>query len=167
MYQADTFDSIIVAERGTNGAYRSLFDLLRRTGLSSAAVANLIMVGALGGPRVDHALVNVGLLAMPGLTGRSATIVDERARIRLIRAPGLDGAAVERRLAGRPGDLVSLLPLGDGVEGVTTDGLLYALADEPLPSGRARGLSNVRVSAEARVVVRRGLLLVVETPATL
>ncbi len=38
----------VVAEREANGAYRSLFDLLRRTGLSYAAVANLIVVGALG-----------------------------------------------------------------------------------------------------------------------
>ena len=54
-----------------------------------------------------------------------------------------------------------------GVEGVTTDGLAYPLVDEPLPIGRTRGLSNVRVSDEARVTVRRGLLLVVESPATL
>jgi thiamine pyrophosphokinase len=127
----------------------------------------IVIVGALGGPRVDHALVNVGLLAMPGLIGRSAAIVDERARIGLIRAPGPDGSAVERRLPGRPGDLVSLLPFGDAVEGVTTDGLVYPLDDEPLWSGQARGLSNVRASTEARVVVRRGLLLVVESPATL
>jgi thiamine pyrophosphokinase len=127
----------------------------------------IVIVGALGGPRVDHALVNVGLLAMPGLIGRSATIVDERARIGLIRAPGPDGGRVERRLPGRPGDLVSLLPFGDAVEGVTTDGLVYPLDDEPLWSGQARGLSNERSSTEARVVVRRGLLLVVESPARL
>ena len=50
---------------------------------------------------------------------------------------------------------------------MTTHGLAYPLADEPLPPGPARGLSNVRVGADAAVVVRRGLLLVVETPATL
>lgn len=127
----------------------------------------VVIVGALGGPRVDHVLVNVGLLAMPGLIGRSATIVDERARIGLIRAPGPHGGAVERRLPGRPGDLISLLPFGEAVEGVTTDGLVYPLDDEPLWSGQARGLSNVRASSEARVAVRRGLLLVVESPATL
>ena len=74
---------------------------------------------------------------------------------------------VERRLAGRSGDLVSLLPMGPGVEGVTTDGLAYPLRDEPLPIGGARGLSNVRVATEARVVLRRGLLLIVESPARL
>ena len=127
----------------------------------------IVIVGALGGRRIDHALVNIGLLAMPELAHRSATIVDDRTRIQLIRAPGPDGGSVERRLRGRPGDLVSLLPFGGDVEGVTTDGLVYPLADEPLRSGRARGLSNVRSATEARVVVRGGLLLVVESPATL
>jgi thiamine pyrophosphokinase len=62
---------------------------------------------------------------------------------------------------------VSLLPYGHGVEGVTTEGLAYPLRDEPLPAGPARGLSNVRARDDAAVTVRRGLLLVVETPATL
>ena len=48
-----------------------------------------------------------------------------------------------------------------------TGGLRYPLADEPLPAGPARGLSNVRDAPEAWVVVRRGFLLVVESPATL
>ena len=41
-------------------------------------------------------------------------------------------------IPGRTGDLVSLLPFGDGVEGVTTSGLRYPLLDEPLPAGPAR-----------------------------
>jgi thiamine pyrophosphokinase len=127
----------------------------------------VVIVGALGGERIDHALANIGLLAIPALAGRPATIVDARSRLSLVRAPGRDDRAVELRLAGRPGDLVSLLPLGAGVEGVTTDGLAYPLADEPLPEGRTRGLSNVRTSSAATVVVRRGLLLIVESPATL
>ena len=62
---------------------------------------------------------------------------------------------------------MSLLPLGAGVEGVTTRGLAYPLVDEPLPVGRTRGLSNVRSAPDAAVTVRRGLLLVVESPARL
>ncbi len=127
----------------------------------------VIIVGALGGPRIDHALANIALLAMPELAGRPAVILDGRSRVSLVRAPAPDGAAVERPLDGRPGDLVSLLPMGAGVEGVTTHGLAYPLADEPLPPGPARGLSNVRTSRDAAVVVRRGLLLIVESPATL
>ena len=74
---------------------------------------------------------------------------------------------VRQPLPGRIGDLVTLLPFGDGVEGVTTAGLAYPLRDEPLVAGPARGLSNVRTAADAEVVVRRGMLLVIETPATL
>ena len=57
--------------------------------------------------------------------------------------------------------------MSDGVDGVTTTGLAYPLEDEPLPMGPARGLSNVRLDEEARVVVRHGFLLVIESPATL
>lgn len=127
----------------------------------------LVLVGALGGPRIDHALANIGLLAMPELEGRRVVLIGATSRVSLIRAPGPDGAPVTRPVPGRVGGMVSLLPVGAGVEGVTTRGLAYPLADEPLPPGRARGLSNVRVSRDAAVVVRRGLLLVVESPATL
>ncbi len=101
------------------------------------------------------------------LAALEAAILDARSRTVLVRAPGPDGAAVERLLPGRPGDLVSLLPLGPGVEGVTTRGLAYPLVDEALPEGPARGLSNVRAAPDAAIVVRRGLLLVVESPARL
>lgn len=141
-------------------------ELAIRAAIRSGAAAILI-VGALGGRRIDHALANIGLLAMPELGDRTVTILDGRSRIGLIRAPGPDGAPVERRLPGRTGDRVSLLPVGAGVEGVTTRGLAFPLIDEPLPPGRARGLSNVRTASDAAVVVRRGLLLVVESPATL
>jgi len=126
----------------------------------------VLILGALGG-RIDHALANISLLAMPELAGRDAAILDGRSRTVLVRAPGPGGSPVERLLPGRPGDLVSLLPLGPGVEGVTTRGLAYPLVDEPLPPGGARGLSNVRSARDAAVIVRRGLLLVVESPARL
>ena len=129
--------------------------------------SGVVIVGALGGGRIDHAIANIGLLAMPELVGRSAVILDGRSRVRLITAPGPDGEAVESHVRGRPGDLVSLLPVGAGVEGVTTDGLAYPLADEPLAPGRTRGLSNVRIEPDATVIVRRGQLLVVESPASL
>ncbi|HSK52234.1 MAG TPA: thiamine diphosphokinase [Clostridia bacterium] len=127
----------------------------------------VVVLGAFGGVRLDHALANVGLLAMPALAGRPAALLDERSRVRLVQAPGPDGGPVRLGLPGRTGDLVSLLPYGHGVEGVTTEGLAYPLRDEPLPAGPARGLSNVRTGNAAAVTVRSGLLLVVETPATL
>ncbi len=121
----------------------------------------LTVVGALGGSRLDHALANVALLALPALEGRPCELLDPAARVRLLTAPAtLD-------LPGQPGGIVSLVPFGDGVEGVTTDGLAYPLREEPLPAGPARGLSNVRLGDTARVGLRAGRLLVIESPVTL
>jgi thiamine pyrophosphokinase len=121
----------------------------------------IIVVGAFGGRRFDHALANIGLLAHPALAGRSCVLLSAETRVTLLTGP------TEGALTGRVGDLVSLLPLGDGVAGVTTTGLRYPLHGEPLLVGPARGLSNVRTATTSRIVVRTGRLLVVETPATL
>jgi thiamine pyrophosphokinase len=125
------------------------------------------ILGALGGVRIDHALANIGLLRHPALGDRPTWLYDEMAsRISVIGAPGPEGGAVTRDLAGRPGDLVSLLPTGDAAEGVRTAGLRFPLHGEPLAGGRTRGLSNVRSAAVARITVDSGWLLVIETPAT-
>lgn len=130
--------------------------------------AAITILGALGGSRLDHALANLALLAMPGLEGRDVRLLRPDARVRLLRAPRPEGGPARLALPGRAGDHVSLLPLGDDALGVTTAGLAYPLADEPLLAGRTRGLSNVRTDPEgAGVELRAGRLLVVESPATL
>lgn len=121
----------------------------------------ITILGALGGPRLDHALANVGLLAHAALSGRPVRLVDPTARVTLLRGPG------EATLEGRAGDVVSLLPLGGDASGVVTEGLRYPLLDEPLPAGPARGLSNVRLTGTVRVGLRGGRLLIVESPASL
>jgi thiamine pyrophosphokinase len=135
-------------------------ELALRAALDSGA-ARVTILGALGGPRLDHALANVALLAHPSLDGRDAEVLDGRSRIRLLRGPAT------LALDGPPGDLISLIPFGSDAGGVRTDGLRYPLRDETLVLGAARGLSNVRVAGEASVALRSGSLLVVETPVTL
>lgn len=66
-----------------------------------------------------------------------------------------------RLLEGTPGDLVSLIAIGGGAEGVTTAGLAYPLAGETLGAGSTRGVSNVFVEAEAWVEVATGVLLAI------
>ena len=130
-------------------------ELAVRAALGRGADA-LTIVGALGG-RPDHLLANVGLLALPELADRRVELLDARSRVTLIRGPAT------RELVGRVHDLVSLLPFGTGVEGVTTTGLAWSLAGEALPAGPSRGLSNRRTAPVARVTVRAGLLLAIET----
>jgi thiamine pyrophosphokinase len=132
-----------------------------------AGATRITVVGALGGQRLDHALANIALLAIPELAGRDVRLVAAAARIRLIAAPGADGRPVAVELDGRVGDLVSLFPVDGDVEGITTRDLRYPLRAETLALGRARGLSNVRTAASAGVSVSRGRLLVIETPATI
>jgi len=129
-----------------------------------AAVARdatrITILGALGGARFDHALANAWLLAHPALVGRAAVLLDAATRVRLLDASAAPASAV---LQGRIGDLVSLFPFGADAAGVATAGLAYPLRDEPLRFGPARGLSNVRCGPEARVSLRAGRLLIVET----
>jgi thiamine pyrophosphokinase len=71
----------------------------------------------------------------------------------------------QAEIAGQPGDIVSLIPLGGDAQGIVTEGLLYPLRDEPLVSGPARGISNVMTEPFARVTLRGGALLVVHSRA--
>ncbi|MEJ7749615.1 MAG: thiamine diphosphokinase [Candidatus Limnocylindrales bacterium] len=128
--------------------------------------SEVVIVGGLGGPRLDHTLANVGLLCLPALAAIDARLVADDVRLRVLTA-GDDGGRARVDLEGGVGDLVSLLPIGADAEGVTTEGLRFALHDERLGLGRTRGLSNVRQSALARVALRHGRLLVVEVPARL
>lgn len=126
-----------------------------------AAVASgateLVLLGALGGQRLDHELANLLLLADSAFAS-----VD----LRLIRgtttARVLHGDSV-LALEGTPGAIVSLLPLARDAVGVTTDGLRWPLAGATLRAGRSRGLSNEVVATPASVRLREGTLLVVET----
>jgi thiamine pyrophosphokinase len=135
----------------------------------AAGADDVTIVGALGGARIDHALANVALLGGPALAGRRARLLDGSARVSLLvsRSAGAEGEPATAVLEGRPGDLVTLLALGEDARGVTTTGLRFPLADEDLAAGRTRGLSNVRTGRRATVSVRLGRLLIVEVPATL
>jgi len=115
----------------------------------------ITLIGALGG-RIDHALGNIGLLALPGLECRDVAIFDGLSWLRLVRQ--------EIVLRGQPGDTVSLIPWGGDAEGIVTEGLEYPLRGETLQLGPARGVSNVMTASTARVSLCGGALLVIHTP---
>lgn len=133
----------------------------------AAGADELVVLGAFGGRRLDHSIANLALLAHPALAGRPAELLDASARVRLVRAPAVDGEPVTTRMPGRIGDIVSLIPFGADAERITTEGLHYPLRDETLVLGSARGLSNVRRATDASFALGSGLLLVIESPATL
>lgn len=123
----------------------------------TAGATRIVLLGALGGERIDHGLANLLLLADPSLEGRDVRIVTGPTTVRILHGSGslaLDGA---------DGALVSLLPIGGDAAGVTTVGLRWGLHGATLPIGASRGISNEIVNAPASVSLEDGILLVIET----
>jgi thiamine pyrophosphokinase len=114
--------------------------------------SQLVLLGFLGGPRLDQSLANVLLLV--GLLDTPAVLLDERNECVVVR-PG-----VEHSWRTEAGEVISLLPLNGDAEGVRTRGLRWPLAGERLRLGDTRGLSNEPVADEASVSIDQGLLLV-------
>jgi thiamine pyrophosphokinase len=117
----------------------------------------VVVLGALGGERLDHELANLLLLADPSWQVPNLRVVRGGTVVRAVH--GGEGLSV----LGAIGDLVSLLPIGGEAEGVRTVGLRFPLGGESLALGPSRGLSNVVVDHPASVSLERGTLLVVET----
>jgi len=119
----------------------------------------VLVLGAFGGTRMEHTLANVLMLALPELHGADVALVDERSTVRVIG----DAQPASLTVHGAVGDFVSLLPLSERVEGVTTHGLAFPLRDEDLVQGPTRGLSNQMSEPTATVARRAGRLAVIHT----
>ena len=153
--------SPVAADRHGGDLYRHPEDK-DRTDLELAmeaavGVGDPVMVVGGHGGRLDHLLSNAQLLADHGWSA-----------VRVAWLAGEDLAWVVRHqvsLHGRPGDLVSLVPLGGHAIGVTTEGLRWALRDDTLAAGGTRGVSNRFSGATARISVRQGVLLAVQPGA--
>ena len=113
----------------------------------------ILLLGATG-DRLDHTLANVFLLDMAWQAGVRAKIVSGDTEVWLLRGGG------ELEVDGEPGDIVTLLPVGQDAVGVRTMGLEWALHGDTLRFGPARGVSNVMTAAQAQVALREGVLLV-------
>ena len=114
----------------------------------------IVIVAALGG-RLDQSLANVGLLTLPELKGLNVRILEGHQTAFLIHA--------EACITGKPGDLVSILPIGGNAVGVSNDGLEWPLHEETLPLGSTRGISNVLLGEQASIRIRAGMLFCVVT----
>lgn len=123
-----------------------------------AGADEIVLLGALGGERLDHETANLLLLADPGRDGVRIEARRGALRIRPLRGKG------SLAFDGPVGALVTLIPVAGDAEGVRTEGLRYPLAGDALRFGRARGLSNEVVSLPASVSLDKGTLLVFETP---
>jgi thiamine pyrophosphokinase len=110
----------------------------------------LYLVGFVGGPRLDMTLANVWFLTAIHVP---AVLLDDRNEARLLRGPA------EHTWMPEASEVISLLPITESVEGVTTRGLRWRLQGATLQRGDTRGLSNEPTEPEASAALSAGLLL--------
>ncbi|MFI5044018.1 MAG: thiamine diphosphokinase [Acidimicrobiales bacterium] len=127
-------------------------DLELALDLASARGVGRIVVLASPAGRLDHLLGGLLVLTREAYAHLEIDALVGSTRVLVVRG--------RRRLRGRPGQLVSLLPVGGPARGVTTEDLAWPLVGETLEVGTTRGVSNRFVSSEAAVSLDDGCLLV-------
>jgi thiamine pyrophosphokinase len=113
-----------------------------------------------GGDRLDHwlaTLAGLGHRRMEGVERIEAWVGP--AFLVVVHGPG------RCELAGRPGEVVSLLALSGDCRGVSTQGLRWVLDGATLERGTSRGVSNELAGTSAVVTVDQGVLFVIEPDA--
>ena len=124
--------------------------------------ASIDVIGATG-TRLDHVLGNIQLLGIALKAGVECNMVDANNRIRLINKETV--LKKEEQF----GKYVSLIPYTPQVTGLTLEGFLYPLKDHTMScfymenAAPISGISNEIVSTEARIIIKSGILVLIES----
>ena len=128
---------------------------------SQKGFSEVLLLGVLGGKRMEHTLSN--LCTGLGLEQRGvrATLQDERSRITFVR-PG-----ETRQYPKENYFFLSVFPMEGRAEGVCERGSFYELTDATLTAGYPLGVSNEYAEGSDCITIstRTGALVVVETLA--
>jgi thiamine pyrophosphokinase len=119
--------------------------------------AQCITVCSSAGGRIDHELIELSMLADPRWTARIDALTP-RGHVFVVTPD------YPLHLDTQPGDTVSIMAIHGDASGVTENGLLFPLDDEPLRAGSSRGLSNVANGDHCSVSLRAGRLLAFHLP---
>jgi thiamine pyrophosphokinase len=116
------------------------------------------LLGALGG-RWDMSIANIMLAAQEKYCNIEVSLVDGDCLMRILH-PGREHTVVHR-----DGIMVSLLPLGGDVVGVTLTGFRYPLAEQTIRFGSSRGVSNLLETESGSIRHQNGILLCIQQAA--
>lgn len=105
------------------------------------------------GTRMDHTINNISLLFK--YDNVDAKVIDEKNEIMVMRE--------ENVLSGKKGDIVSIIPFGEDIVGVTTSGLEYPLFCEDLFFSKSRGVSNLMTDNECIITKKSGKGLIIKS----
>ena len=114
--------------------------------------SQILILGALGN-RWDQTLANLLLPASAEYSTMDIRLVDGQQEIFLVKG------GHRTVIQGKPGDILSLIPLYGDANGITTQGLEYALDEGTLKFGSTRGISNVLLGNMAEISCKEGLLV--------
>ena len=113
----------------------------------------IIIFGILG-DRIDHMIANILLLA-------KIQIENKLIKIKIIEGKNEIFILInEITINGKIGDEISIIPISEKLEGVTTEGLYYRLIDDTLFFGSTRGVSNVMNKSTVKIIISNGVALV-------
>ncbi len=127
------------------------FELALKNVISSG-FTKILVIAALGN-RLDQTLGNLALLSDDSLAGLDIRVDDGEEQVWFVRT--------RSTVEGQQGDIVSLIPWGGQVTGITTVGLRWPLNRETLHPSKTRGISNELLGGTASISLESGLLLVV------
>ena len=146
----------IGAEIEQHPARKDATDLELALEFACRRASEVHVVASVGG-RLDHAVASLLVLASPRWADTAVSATVDGAHIDVVRG--------RHRLAGEPGDTVSLMAVGGPARIASTAGLEYPLADEWLTPGSTRGVSNVTVDGPATLDVAEGVVLAIRPQA--
>jgi|BioPla2DNA2_1021312.scaffolds.fasta_scaffold01405_21 thiamine pyrophosphokinase len=115
---------------------------------------DIVIIGGTG-TRLDHMLSNIFLLKKILDRGVIGRVVNEHNEI-FLTADSVEVVAQE-------GYSLTLLPLTEKVEGITTKALYYPLRGETIEMGSSRGVSNKFVADKAQISITSGILAVIKS----
>lgn len=119
----------------------------------------VLMLGALGGARMEHTLANIGTALWLEQQGVHTTLMNEKSRVSVVLPS-------EVRTFVRSGyQYISLFPLEGKVEDITLTGAKYPLQHASLDMSYPVGVSNEWDLDKITIQTQKGALLVVETIA--
>lgn len=147
----DPIPGHVVIERHPRDKDQTDLDLALELALRDEP-SRVVVVGATGG-RLDHELATASLICDERWSEVELDWVSSRGRAHVIRR--------RRIVQGDVGSIVTLLPLGGPVTGLTTRGLRWELAEATFEPGTTWGVSNEMQTPIADIKVRSGCLLVV------
>jgi thiamine pyrophosphokinase len=113
----------------------------------------IIIFGILG-DRIDHMMANIFLLTKVQTENKAIKIkiIEGNKEIFVLNK--------EIVINGKIGDEVSIIPVSNKLEGITTEGLYYRLINDTLLFGSTRGISNVMNKSSIKIIIADGIALI-------